>query len=979
MAVTNAMADTTVGTAEELKTAIEKATDGETITLTAKITLSEDVNCSLTNGQSLTIAGDFSIVNNSKDKHYIYLTDGVAVNIKKSTSVFQTTADGKQVCVDRSAEGYTYAVATAVAKKDSYYFTSFEKAVAFTINANGFSTSNYTVELLADVTMTSDVECILIGGTNAISIKQGAFTLTPNGHKITLKRDIIGYTDKSIEGLFGVSPSATGCELKSQTSSITGYDYRYRCEYSKEAKIGDTEYETFASAAEAATEEQIIVPLKNGIPAYALPAGKTINVKRIGAVVEGNNHNYSVTITAPTGTYTVAKTSNKGDDGIYVDTYKVEDASVEITSFKDVVTYASKLTTTLSSGTYKLLKDIIVTANVVTTQFGNDVTIDLNGHTLTNTTVTSSSKYCFGLIRSGQKLTIKDSSDGKTGKVVANNCIFVDGSGNELNIEAAIEVNGDFAVATNGSSTTSGTINIKEGAKLVSNIISMYLPGKTDVNISGGTITGATGIYQKSGTLNITGGTITGNGAKAEYTYNGNGANATGDAVVIDNCGYPGGVPAPSITGGTFLSTNAKAVASYAYDGYEPVTGFVSAGAFNTDPSGWLTNNKGAVKVGDVWKVADVTITEQADAVDAQTTESYAVIDNCAAVTAVTTTSESTSVTIPANVSGNTVTSIAENAFEAVVNKDEIQSVDLSATSISGVEVSRTEGVFADFPEETLIYMPAGNTAAAGEKNVIIKDASDNLVCADFALTDERSYSIPQTFTATNVKLTRNFENGKTCTVCLPYALSTDGIDGTFYYFHSVEGTTVKMKQVTAANLTAYQPYIFVPSANASGIDKSGVNVTIAASAGATMTKGKEEGTQDFTFTGVIEKKTFTSEEIANGIYGFAAEEGHGGNGVGSFVKCSNGAYIEGLRAYLACSADLEATGSAAARSFDESGALAETLDVVLINVDGSATGIGQIKLINDEDGALYNIKGERLNRAVKGIVIKNGKKVLVK
>ena len=81
----------------------------------------------------------------------------------------------------------------------------------------------------------------------------------------------------------------------------------------------------------------------------------------------------------------------------------------------------------------------------------------------------------------------------------------------------------------------------------------MYLPGKTDVNISGGTITGATGIYQKSGTLNITGGTIEGNGAQAENTYNGNGANATGDAVVIDNCGYPGGVPAPSITGDTFL------------------------------------------------------------------------------------------------------------------------------------------------------------------------------------------------------------------------------------------------------------------------------------------------------------------------------------------------------------------------------------------------------------------------------------------
>ena len=113
------------------------------------------------------------------------------------------------------------------------------------------------------------------------------------------------------------------------------------------------------------------------------------------------------------------------------------------------------------------------------------ITIDLNGYTLKNTKATNSSDYCFGLTRTNQKLTIKDSSEGKTGKVVTNNCIFVDASGNELNVEAAIEATGDFAVATNGSSTTSGTINIKEGAKLTSTVTALYLPGVVNATISG--------------------------------------------------------------------------------------------------------------------------------------------------------------------------------------------------------------------------------------------------------------------------------------------------------------------------------------------------------------------------------------------------------------------------------------------------------------------------------------------------------------
>ena len=148
---------------------------------------------------------------------------------------------------------------------------------------------------------------------------------------------------------------------------------------------------------------------------------------------------------------------------------------------------------------------------------------------------------------------------------------------------------GGWAIAGSGNKGDGNyDINISDGT-ITSDDAAIYHCNDGVLTVSGGTITGTTAIYQKSGTLNITGGTINGTGAAADYTHNGNGANATGDAVVVDNCGYPGGAPEPNITGGTFNSTNADPIASYVKQDdpaqssatEEPVTGFVSGGNFN--------------------------------------------------------------------------------------------------------------------------------------------------------------------------------------------------------------------------------------------------------------------------------------------------------------------------------------------------------------------------------------------------------------
>lgn len=137
-----------------------------------------------------------------------------------------------------------------------------------------------------------------------------------------------------------------------------------------------------------------------------------------------------------------------------------------------------------------------------------------------------------------------------------------------LNCAATINNTGNcVAIQTNGSESAESVVNIT-GGTIASSGVGVYHPAGT-LNISGGAITGETGVYVKSGTTTISGGTITGNGEKKDYLYDGNGCNATGDALVVDNCGYPSGTPSvtltDTVTNGTLISTHASQIGNY-YD-----------------------------------------------------------------------------------------------------------------------------------------------------------------------------------------------------------------------------------------------------------------------------------------------------------------------------------------------------------------------------------------------------------------------------
>ena len=356
-----------------------------------------------------------------------------------------------------------------------------------------------------------------------------------------------------------------------------------------------------------------------------------------------------------------------------------------------------------------------------------------------------------------------------------------------------------------------------------------------------------------------------------------------------------------------------------------------------------------------------------------QVTENVDIADGSnATVTSIEVGTQTTSITISGTVSDGTtagpVSSIAAGPFTSEKTA-KVQSIDLSQTSVN-LDMARTadNSPVKDVPANTLIYLPAGSSMTGD--NVIIKDGS-NFNCVNFVMTDTKSYSVPHAFTATTATLNRVFTANQTCTVCLPYDVPAANIPGKIYTFTSVDNNQVTMTE-DVDGLNANVPYIFVPN----GTD----NISATGSITVAITDANPTA-NDFTFKGIYEYHKFTATEISKGIYGFA-----GANAVGTtpghFAKAVDGAYIEGMRAYL------EYTGSTTDPGLDGPDVpvssphmdgldtpLPNSMDVILVDADGTTTNIGKMELMDHDDSPRYNLNGQRVSKSHKGIVINNGKK----
>ena len=246
-------------------------------------------------------------------------------------------------------------------------------------------------------------------------------------------------------------------------------------------------------------------------------------------------------------------------------------------------------------------------------------------------------------------------------------------------------------------------------------------------------------------------------------------------------------------------------------------------------------------------------------------------------------------------------------------------------------------------------------------------------------LTDETDLTALSAYAGKTCKVaySRSFTNGKTSTVCLPFAYTKKAGDGSFYEFTDIEKKggeyVATMTEPGESTLTANKPYLYKPNADGS-VDFSGTyEIPNGLVAGSTVSNG-------WTFKGTYTTIEWTTAP-ATPTYGFSASSANDGITQGQFVKVGSYVRIKPMRCYLENANFTGARGMT--RAAEEE--LPETIKVRLISADGEVTAIGSLQTktceVTFDKDTWYSLDGRRIEGkpSAKGIYVNNGKKVIIK
>ena len=288
------------------------------------------------------------------------------------------------------------------------------------------------------------------------------------------------------------------------------------------------------------------------------------------------------------------------------------------TGSKQYVTLQAAIDAAKRNATVKLLTDTEENVTIST----SNLTLDLNGHTLNGGT-----EKCKPALTVTARVTVKDSSEGKTGTIMREDT--AENSGVSSHYVIDIQGDGWLTFESGIVQNNSGNANGK-GASLVrvgDDSVAKY-PG---LNIKGGTFTqdnfivikvDSGDLFLNGGTLNSTdsyaiedwhratikGGTV--NGAVAAWTYNGghnsdltiSGGTVNGNVLSVNYGSAEGKVAKVSITGGTVNGT----LGTYTYNnGLATTTDTAKAtiavtdGTFSSDPTEYVVEDSGVTKNAD--------------------------------------------------------------------------------------------------------------------------------------------------------------------------------------------------------------------------------------------------------------------------------------------------------------------------------------------------------------------------------------------
>lgn len=412
------------------------------------------------------------------------------------------------------------------------------------------------------------------------------------------------------------------------------------------------------------------------------------------------------------------------DDGVervFDDNGKLYDISAiywEITDHSTGKTTYSTSTTQIQIGnaTVKLWKDVTV-SNIITSVYGNSTsTLDLNGF---NVTCTAASRAGI-LPRSGHGITVINTGENKDASVNLQG-LYADINNASLTIGEDVTVNGEiayfansevniygsvitdkeggYAISGNHNQSAGSVLNIYDGALVeAANGIAIYHPQDGTINIYGGTVTGETAVYIRTGTLNISGGELIATGDSSEQYLTANGAEATGDAIAVQ--AYPsayGNAPVVNISGGNITSEgeNTSAVSVYQYI---PETANVSE---EIDKTANLTIDNEA-------NVSSITVEQEGDvSIQGGNVDTLTVKDG------------------DAQISGGTVSTVETSGDSLNITGGEIGSVTVTDTATVQVDNGNIGSISAN--DDTTVQVNGGAVGTvdiADENNLTYNDGT---------------------------------------------------------------------------------------------------------------------------------------------------------------------------------------------------------------------------------------------------------------
>lgn len=235
-------------------------------------------------------------------------------------------------------------------------------------------------------------------------------------------------------------------------------------------------------------------------------------------------------------------------------------------------TLAEAIAAAENGDTIVLIRDITVTETI---QFSKGIIFDLNGKTITSdlteadpTVVNPTFKYngrndiTFDngtIVTNGTAIELVGTGFTGVAEITLGEDLVIQSQSvgvyayRSLKLITYADITArSAAIQTHGSIFGITNIDVLGGNITSTNSVAMYLPQKSGtINISGGTISGTTGIEVRNGTLNITGGTIIATGAELETAPNGSGSTVNaGAAVAVSKYANTSSLKV-SISGGT--------------------------------------------------------------------------------------------------------------------------------------------------------------------------------------------------------------------------------------------------------------------------------------------------------------------------------------------------------------------------------------------------------------------------------------------